>query len=57
MKNKHNKRCLLCLLSQFNLGYGMLVESRNNVVFMHDEADIIIISYLFQAADDGHQDF
>ena len=34
----------------------MLVESRNNGVFMHDMADIIIISYLFQAADGGHQD-
>ena len=34
----------------------MLVESRNNGVLMHDEADITIISYMFQAVDDGHQD-
>ena len=40
----------------FDLGYGVLVESRDNDVFMHDEADITIISYLFQAADYGHQD-
>ena len=40
----------------FNLGYGVHLVSFNNGVFIHDEADITIISYLFQAAGDGHQD-
>jgi len=29
------------------------VESRDDGVFLHDEADITIISYLFHAADAG----
>ena len=55
MKNKHNKRCLSRLLSTFNLECGESVESRDDGVFLHDEADITIISYLFQAADAGRQ--
>ena len=55
MKNKHNKCGLSRLLSTFNLGCGMSVESRDDGVFLHDEANITIISYLFQAADAGRQ--
>ena len=55
MKNKHNKRGLSRLFSTFNLGNGVSVESRDDGVFLHDEADITIISYLFQAADAGRQ--
>ena len=55
MKNKHNKRGLSRLLSTFNMGCGVSVESRDDGVFLHDEADITIISYLFQAADAGRQ--
>ena len=55
MKNKHNKRGLSRLLSTFNLGCGVSVESRDDGVFLHDEADITIISYLLQAADAGLQ--
>ena len=55
MKNKHNKRGLSRLLSTFNLGCGVSVESRDDGVFLHDEADITIFSYLFQAADAGRQ--
>ena len=55
MKNKHNKRGLSRRLSTFNLGCGVSVESRDDGVFLHDEADITIISYLFQAADAGCQ--
>ena len=47
MKNKHNKRGLSRLLSTFNLGCGVSVESRDN--------DVTIIRYLFQAADAGRQ--
>ena len=55
MKNKHNKRGLSRLLSTFNLGCGVSVESRDDGVFLHDEPDITSISYLFQAADAGRQ--
>ena len=50
MKNKHNKRGLSRLLSTFNLGCGVSVESRDDGVFLHDEADITIIT-----ADAGRQ--
>ena len=55
MKNKYNKRGLSRLLSTFTLACGVSVESRDDGVFLHDEADITIISYLFQAADAGRQ--
>ena len=53
--NKHIKRGLSRLLGTFNLGCGVSVESRDDGVFLHDEADITIISYLFQATDVGRQ--
>ena len=53
MKNKHNKRGLSRLLCTFNLGCGLTVDSIDDGVFGHDEADITIISYMLQAADDG----
>ena len=53
MKNKHNKRGLSRLLCTFNLGCGVTVDSIDAGVFGHDEADITIISYTLQAADDG----
>ena len=36
MKNKHNKRGLSRLLSTFNLGCEVSVESRDGGVFLHD---------------------
>ena len=53
MKNKHNKRGLSRLLCTFNLGCGVTVDRIDDGVFGHDEADITIISYMLQAADDG----
>ena len=55
MKNNHNKRGLSRLLSTFNLGCGVSIESRDDGVFLHDEANITCIRYLFQAADAGRQ--
>ena len=55
MKNKHNKHGLSRLLNMFNLGCWVSVESRDDGVFLHDEADITIISHLFHAADAGRQ--
>ena len=52
MKNKH-KRGLSRLLCTFNLGCGVTVDSIDDGVFGQDEADITIISYMLQAADDG----
>lgn len=40
----------LSRLSTFSLGFGVTVESRDDDIFLHDEADITIISYLLQAA-------
>ena len=53
MKNKHNKRGLSRLLCTFTLGCGVTVDSIDDGVFGHDEADITIISYMLQAANDG----
>ena len=53
LKNKINKRCLARLLSTFDLGSDVSVESHNDGIFLHEEADVTIISYLFQAADAG----
>ena len=53
MKNKHNKCGFSRLLCTFNLGCGVTVDSIDDGVFGHDEADITIISYMLQAADDG----
>ena len=52
-KNKHNKRGLSRLISTFNLGCEVAVESRDDGVFLRDDANITIISYVFQAADAG----
>ena len=54
MKNKH-KRNLSSLLSTRNLGTQISVDSRDDGVFLHVEADVTIISCLFQAAVDGRQ--
>ena len=43
MKNKH-KRNLSSLLSTCNLRPQVSVESRDDGVFLHDEADVTIIS-------------
>ena len=54
MKNKH-KRNLSIVLSTCNLGSQVSVESRDDGVFLHVEAEVTIISYLFQATDDSRQ--
>ena len=53
MKNKHNKHGLSRLLCTFNMGCGVTVDSIDDGVFGHDEADITIISYMLQDADGG----
>ena len=53
MKNKHNKLQLSNILSTYDFGKGVTVESRSDGVFAHDEADITMISYLLMAAEFG----
>lgn len=54
MQNKQNNRGVLHLLISFNLGSEVLVEGRDDGIFLHDAADIII-TYLFEAVDDSRQ--
>ena len=54
MKNKH-KLNLSSFLSTCNLGPQISVESRDDGVFLHVEAEVTIISYIFQATDDSRQ--
>ena len=53
MKSKHNKRMLANVLSTFNLGDNVTLESVEDGFFGHDEADITIISYVLHAAQSG----
>ena len=53
MRNKHNKLQLSKVLSTYNFGEDVSVESRSDGIFAHDEADITMISYLLMAAKSG----
>ncbi len=55
MRNKHNKLQLSKVLSTFSFGEGVTVESRSDGMFVHDEADITMISFLLMAADSNTQ--
>ena len=54
MKNKH-KLNRSSFLSTCNLGPQVSVESSDDGVFLHVEAEVTIISYIFQATDDSRQ--
>ena len=53
MKSKGNKRKLATMLSSFSLGDNVTVDTRDAGAFGHDEADITMISYVLQAANNG----
>lgn len=53
MRNKHNKLQLSKVLSTYNFGEDVTVESHSDGIFAHDEADITMISYLLMAAKSG----
>ena len=38
------------MLSAFNVGENVTIETRNDGVFGHDEADITMVSYVHEAA-------
>ena len=41
------------VLSLFNLGINVTMDSRDDGVFAHDEADVTMIAYMIQAAEIG----
>ena len=53
MKNKHNKRWPLPSSRYVQSEVWVTVDSIDDGVFGHDEADITIISYMLRIADDG----
>ena len=54
MKNKANKLSLSKLLCTFDFGFDIQVECNNlDQNFMHDEADVTMISFVLKAYDDG----
>ena len=51
LKNNHNKRKLSQVLSLFNLGSNVTMDSRDDGAFTHDDADVTMIAYyMLQAA-------
>ena len=50
LKSKRNKKRLAHVLSTFNVGENVTMDSLNNSVFEHDEADVTMISYVLEAA-------
>ena len=53
MKSKNNKRRLASVLSTFSLGEHATMETLDDGIFAHDEADVTMISYVLQAASQG----
>ena len=53
LKSKNNKRRLASMLSTFNVGENVTMETLNDGVFGHDEADITMVSYVLEAANFG----
>ena len=55
LKGKNNKSNLTrVLLSIFNAGEYLIIETRDDAEFGHDEADITMISYVTEAAKSGN---
>jgi hypothetical protein len=53
LKSKNNKRMLASILSTFYLGDNVTMETQDDGVFGHDEADVTMISYVLEAASSG----
>ena len=54
LKNKHNNRQLSRVLSTFDMGAAVTIDTQDTGVFGHEEADITIISYVLQAVGEGN---
>ena len=48
-----NKRELSGVLSIFNLGPDIIMDSQDNGGFAHDEADVTMVSYMLHVAECG----
>lgn len=55
MKSKSNKKRLSALLSTFDYGAQTTVDSQNDCLYGHEEADVTVVSYVLQAASEGHK--
>ena len=53
LKNKHNKLELSRIFTTLEMDADMSIDSRYNGGFEHDEAGVIMIAYLLQAAEGG----
>ena len=53
LKNKHNKRQLSRVLSTFDMGAAVIIDTQDTGAFGHEEADVTIISYVLQAVGEG----
>ena len=53
LKNKHNKRQLSRVLSTFDMGAAVTIDTQDTGAFGHEEADVTIISYVLQAVGEG----
>ena len=53
LKNKQNKRQLSRVLSTFDMGTAVTIDTQYTEVFGHEEADVTIISYVLQAVGEG----
>jgi len=50
LKNNHNNRELSRVLSLFNLGRNVTMDSRNDGAFTHGEAGVTTKAYMLRAA-------
>ena len=53
MKSKSNKRKLASVLGTFNLGENTTVETGDDCIFKHDEADVTMVSFVLEATKSG----
>ena len=56
LKSKNNKRMLASILCTFELGNNASMETKEDGVFGHDEADVTMVSYVLQAGNCGNKD-
>ena len=54
LKNTHHKRQLSRMLSTFHMSAAVTIDTQDTGVFRHEEADVIIISYVLQAVGSGN---
>ena len=53
LKNKYNKRQLSRVLSTFDMGAAVTIDTQDTGAFGHEEADVTIISCVLQAVGEG----